>query len=163
VPTLVRFLITLSVTHSSISPLSSLSLVGFHHNCRHERFSRVIHPFEHHGTTYPLHSVIRTDEEYNRNEDRSSSDGPFDERNNLLVCSPLSLSLSLLLSLTVPQDAPNSSLSPISNTECTAEDFHRCTLSSLLPYPSSDTSFSLIHSPNHHIPSTPRSCPQQGW
>lgn len=59
--------------------------IGFHHNCRHERFSRVNHQFDHRGTTYPIKSVIRTDEEYNKNEDRSSSDGDFNEKNNLLV------------------------------------------------------------------------------
>lgn len=104
--------------------LDSPSL-GFHHNCRHGRFSRVIHPFEHHGTSYPVKSVIRVDEEYNRNEDRSSSDGDFGDRNNLLVCS-----LRLLSTINISsQDVPQSSLSPIPKGECTAEDFHRFVIS----------------------------------
>lgn len=59
--------------------------IGFHHNCRHSRFSRVIKSYTHHGVFYPIGSVIRTDEEYNLNEGKSSSDGNFDEKNNLLV------------------------------------------------------------------------------
>jgi hypothetical protein len=80
-----------SLPHSNSPP------IGFHHNCRHSRFARFTQPYLHKGTQFSVGAVIRTDEEYNRNEDKSSVDGSFDDSNNFLVLpSHLSSIISLL-------------------------------------------------------------------